>query len=86
MAYNYRLDIVRQQLSGTDPLVKYKSRNQLLTITLNRPKALNSLNLAMINDLSSHVSLMNQHQAVWLQGAGGKAFCAGGDVKVLFEQ
>lgn len=84
MSYNYRLDIVHQQLSGTDPLVKYQTRNQLLTVTLNRPKSLNSLNLAMINDLSSQVDFMNQHQAVWLQGAGGKAFCAGGDVKVLF--
>ncbi len=27
---------------------------------------------------------MNDHQAVWLQGAGGKSFCSGGDVKAIF--
>ena len=40
----------------------------------------------MIDDLSSHLDTINQHQAVWMQGAGGKSFCAGGDVKVLFEK
>ena len=55
-----------------------------MTVTLNRPKALNSLNLTMIDDLDKNIKTMNEHQAVWLQGAGGKAFCAGGDVKVLF--
>jgi enoyl-CoA hydratase/carnithine racemase len=39
----------------------------------------------MINDLACNLKLMNQHQVIWLQGAGGKSFCAGGDVKVLFE-
>ena len=57
-----------------------------MTLTLNRPKALNSLNLAMIDDLDKNIKTMNEHQAVWFQGAGGKSFCAGGDVKVLFEK
>ncbi|GMS87511.1 hypothetical protein PENTCL1PPCAC_9686, partial [Pristionchus entomophagus] len=52
-------------------------------VTLNRPKALNALNLNMVRELyplmkkwddGGHVSL------VIVKGAGGKAFCAGGDV------
>ena len=27
---------------------------------------------------------MNQHQAMWIEGAGGKALCAGADIKSIF--
>jgi 3-hydroxyisobutyryl-CoA hydrolase len=40
----------------------------------------------MVDDIASHLPLAQQHQALWLQGTGGKSFCAGGDVKVLFQQ
>eukprot|EP00080_Pristionchus_pacificus_P003296 PDM63316.1 hypothetical protein PRIPAC_50531 [Pristionchus pacificus] len=52
-------------------------------VTLNRPKQLNALNLNMVRELyplmkkwddGGHVSM------VIVKGAGGKAFCAGGDV------
>ena len=62
----------------------YESNSLFLTITLNRPKALNALSLEMINNLGRHLPIIKEHQAFWLQGAGGKAFCAGGDVKALF--
>ncbi len=38
----------------------------------------------MVNDISSQLSFIDTHKAVWMEGAGGKAFCAGGDVKALF--
>lgn len=57
-----------------------------MTVTLSRPKALNSLNLEMVMSLSEHIEMMNKHGVVWFQGAGGKSFCAGGDVKVLFDK
>jgi enoyl-CoA hydratase/carnithine racemase len=38
----------------------------------------------MIRDLTQHLDKINQHQVAWFAGAGGKALCAGGDVKVLF--
>jgi enoyl-CoA hydratase/carnithine racemase len=28
---------------------------------------------------------LNKTKAFWIEGAGGKAFCAGGDVKSLYE-
>jgi len=55
-------------------------------LTLNRPKALNSLNTEMIEIM--HKTLNNwmaegKISLVIQQGAGGKAFCAGGDVRVI---
>lgn len=54
-------------------------------IILNKPKALNSLNLQMVRDLTNLIPKIEKYPAFWLEGAGGKAFCAGGDVKVLYQ-
>lgn len=55
--------------------------------TLNAPGSLNALSLAMITSLHAKLDAwaddMSVH-AVWLQGAGDKAFCAGGDVVALY--
>lgn len=40
----------------------------------------------MVRDIESNLEYINKHQIVWFQGAGGRSLCAGGDVKVLFEQ
>ena len=51
--------------------------------TLNAPKALNALSLEMIQTLSKQMDEWEQRDdvvAIWLDGAGGKAFCAGGDI------
>lgn len=57
-------------------------------ITLNRPKALNALNLSMIRLI--HPQLMKwqvdeEAAVVIVKGAGGKAFCAGGDIRAVTE-
>ncbi|MHA6895422.1 enoyl-CoA hydratase/isomerase family protein [Ralstonia pseudosolanacearum] len=53
-------------------------------LTLNRPQALNALSLEMIRALS-HALMAWQHdpavRAVILRGEGGKALCAGGDIR-----
>ncbi len=54
--------------------------------TLNAEKSLNSLNLQMIDLLQERFSAWEVDDAiacVFLQGAGDKAFCAGGDVVAL---
>ncbi|KGD63832.1 enoyl-CoA hydratase [Alcanivorax nanhaiticus] len=51
--------------------------------TLNAPKALNALGLDMIQALAAKLDEWEQREdivALWLDGAGGKAFCAGGDI------
>ena len=65
-----------------------ETRNGVAVVTLNRPAALNALSLGMImalrRELASHAAdpLV---RAVILQGAGGKAFCAGGDIRDLYQ-
>ena len=44
------------------------------------------MNTDMIRVLKDNVHSMEKTKAVWFEGAGGKAFCAGGDVKVLFDK
>ncbi len=56
--------------------------------TLNRPDALNSLNLEMIDALYARFQEWRADPdivLVILRGAGDRAFCAGGDVRRLYE-
>lgn len=58
----------------------------VMTITLNRPKALNSLSLAMIRQIRDALDEARSSDRIGLvlfRGAGGRAFCAGGDVKAV---
>jgi enoyl-CoA hydratase len=55
-------------------------------ITLNRPKALNALSLGMIEIIEAAMAGWAKDDrvgAVLIRGAGGKAFCAGGDVRAI---
>lgn len=38
----------------------------------------------MVTDIGQQIDFFNEHKALWIEGAGGKSFCAGGDVKALF--
>lgn len=56
-------------------------------ITLNRPKALNALNLSMVNKILPVLQKWEKEKlCVIVKGAGGKAFCAGGDVRAVVEE
>jgi enoyl-CoA hydratase/carnithine racemase len=55
--------------------------------TLNAPKSLNALSLEMIRQLEAKLDAWAVDRsivAVWLEGSGDKAFCAGGDVVALY--
>ncbi len=55
--------------------------------TLDAPRSLNALSLQMIELLEARLeawAVDRRIVAVWLEGAGGKAFCAGGDVVALY--
>ena len=57
-------------------------------VTLNRPAALNALSLAMLEGLAQWLDDWERDgrvRLVALRGAGGKAFCAGGDIRELRE-
>ncbi len=63
-------------------------RNHIGYLTLNRPQGLNTLTLPMVRSLQSildALALDSEIRAVVLRGAGDKAFCAGGDIRALYD-
>ncbi|AKQ67418.1 Enoyl-CoA hydratase [Myxococcus hansupus] len=63
-----------------------ETRGAVGVVTLNRPKALNALNLGMCRTLHPALDAWAADpaiQAVVIRGAGGRAFCAGGDVRAV---
>ena len=63
-------------------------RNRVGHLTLNRPSALNTLNLSMVSLLYRHLWVWEKDPkivAVTIRGAGEKAFCAGGDICMLYD-
>ena len=62
---------------------------QLGVITLNSEKSLNALSLSMIQALQPKLTLWEEDDniaAVVMRGAGQKAFCAGGDIRQLYDR
>ncbi|MDH4560561.1 enoyl-CoA hydratase/isomerase family protein [Pseudomonas sp. BN411] len=63
-------------------------RNRVGHLTLNRPEGLNALNLPMVRLLCKHLWAWEEDPeivAVVIRAAGDKAFCAGGDIRMLYE-
>ncbi|CAN5469023.1 enoyl-CoA hydratase/isomerase family protein [soil metagenome] len=57
-------------------------------LTLNRPKALNALDSSMVVAMKSALdewATRDSVRAVWVEGAGDKGLCAGGDVRAARE-
>ncbi|AVF48273.1 enoyl-CoA hydratase [Elizabethkingia anophelis] len=69
-------------------LILTEIKNKVGFITLNSEKTLNSLSFPMIEQLGAVLKmweLSDEVVCIFLQGAGEKAFCAGGDVKKLHD-
>jgi enoyl-CoA hydratase/carnithine racemase len=69
-------------------VILHEIRNRVAFITLNRPAALNALSLEMILELRDALCRFagdSSVKAVLIRGAGEKAFCAGGDIRALYE-
>ncbi|MFJ4157890.1 enoyl-CoA hydratase/isomerase family protein [Pseudomonas sp. NPDC089752] len=74
-------------ISATDHVLA-EVRNQIGHLTLNRPAGLNALTLEMVRSLRQHFDRWAedpQVQAVVLRGEGPKGFCAGGDIRSLYD-
>jgi enoyl-CoA hydratase len=57
-------------------------------VTLNRPQALNALTLAMVRALDAQLRAWSSDpkvRCVVIRGAGERAFCAGGDIRALYD-
>src|SRR5689334_1011470 len=63
--------------------LRFELEDNVAWITLNRPDALNALNLDAVRelyDIANRLTDDDRVRAVVLTGAGDRAFCAGGDV------
>jgi enoyl-CoA hydratase len=79
---------VSQVEISSESTVIVKRRSHMMTIVLNRPRVLNSLNLEMFRALDKaldEVEREDRLQFVLLSGAGEKGFCAGGDIRAIAE-
>jgi enoyl-CoA hydratase/carnithine racemase len=73
--------------TARNPEVLCETRNHVAVITLNRPGALNALSIEMILQLRALLESCAADPkifAVFMLGAGDKAFCAGGDIRALY--
>ncbi|NWI91156.1 HIBCH protein, partial [Pitta sordida] len=88
-----RLQVVLQHLkmsNQTDSTaeVLLEKRGSAGIITLNRPKVLNALSYSMIQQIYPQIKTWEQDPETFLiiiKGTGGKAFCAGGDIRAIRE-
>ena len=72
----------------SEPHILFETRGALGLVTLNRPKALNALTHGMCMGLHRQLDKWAADPAiaaVVVRGAGPKAFCAGGDIRALWE-
>ncbi|GAB4179571.1 MAG: enoyl-CoA hydratase/isomerase family protein [Thalassobaculales bacterium] len=68
--------------------IQFERRGGIGLVTLNRPRALNALTLAMIEAMSPQLDAWAADPAVHavvVRGAGERAFCAGGDVRAVYD-
>lgn len=69
--------------------VQFDKQGHIGLITLSRPESLNALTLDMVKSMQKHLSAWQDDtdiHAVLVSASPGKAFCAGGDVRWLYEK
>src|SRR3990167_4124743 len=73
---------------ATDKVLYNRRNPYVLEAVLNKEKALNALDSDMIASLTANVEQWNKDptlRVIVMRGTGKKAFCAGGDVKTLYD-
>ncbi len=72
----------------SDPEIICERRGAAGLVTLNRPQALNAITHGMVLELARALDAWEADPGITrvvLQGAGGRAFSAGGDIRALYE-
>ena len=67
--------------------ILFERRGAVGLVTLNRPRALNALTVAMLQAMQAQLDAWAGDDAVTrivLRGRGGRAFCAGGDIRQVY--
>lgn len=73
---------------GQTPEVEYAVAHRIGRVRLNRPRAINALTTAMCTSLWAQLRAWTEDDAVaavFIEGAGDKGLCAGGDVREMRE-
>ncbi|WP_255027057.1 enoyl-CoA hydratase/isomerase family protein [Rhodococcus sp. GA1] len=74
-------------MTGQEPEILIDVKDGIGRITLNRPKAINALNHAMVLEMSKALSAWENDdsvRAVLVRGAGERGLCAGGDIVSIY--
>ncbi len=68
---------------GNYQCIKFEQRNKAAWVTLNRPEALNAINMEMLNELDQAMEAAESDPniRVFVIMGEGRAFCAGADLK-----
>ena len=64
--------------------IDYKKEGRIATFTINRPEALNAINVAALQELCDAMVDFRDDPELWvgiITGAGERAFCAGADIQ-----
>uniref|UniRef100_A0A665W4R5 3-hydroxyisobutyryl-CoA hydrolase n=1 Tax=Echeneis naucrates TaxID=173247 RepID=A0A665W4R5_ECHNA len=80
--------VLHQMSSQVEPEVLLEKMGRAGVITMNRPKVLNALTMNMIQQIYRQLKQWendSETDIVIIRGAGDKAFCAGGDIRVITE-
>lgn len=75
-------------MTASSSEVLLSEQGALGRITLNRPKALNSLTLGMIREMTHTLEQWRTDDrvaAVLIEGAGERGLCAGGDIRTIYD-
>ncbi len=79
---------LRLLIMNQEPEILFEKRGTAGLVTLNRPKALNAVNLSMTRALHNQLRVWANDSTITrviITGAGDRAFCAGGDLRHLYE-
>ncbi|MCI0737173.1 MAG: enoyl-CoA hydratase/isomerase family protein [Beijerinckiaceae bacterium] len=72
----------------SEPEITCKKAGCCGLIKLSRPKALNALTLNMVREMAAALDRWESDPGITrviITGAGGRAFCAGGDIRILYD-
>lgn len=75
-------------MAGIEPEILFERRGTAGLVTFNRPKALNALTHNMVRRLAAQLETWAKDPTVTrviVTAAGERAFCAGGDIRALYE-
>ena len=79
--FKFSRSISRMYSSASSSEIEFNKINNVASITLNRPKQLNALNLPMVKLIHKQLDIWEKDdevRAIVIKGSGDVAFCAGG--------